>query len=244
MPASDPDPCLHRLLAGQGDLPDFPRAGLPVRPRPVGEIKIDQTKGWAIPGGQSHKAHGIRISMDGKGNWMDNEWGPPRRLSGTLPQNGWILLNLTVPTFPAACLRPTRALRSLGLALLAACVILCAAARAQDGSSGEPPPDLQVSTLVSGLSIPWDLAFTPDGTMLFTQRAGVLSSRLADGTVQTIDAEFGDLFASGETGLTGIVADPDFTSNRRFYTCQGHTGPEVQVIAWSINASSRTTSES
>ena len=80
--------------------------------------------------------------------------------------------------------------------------------------------------------------------MLFTQRAGVLSSRLADGTVQTIDAEFGDLFASGETWLTGIVADPDFTSNRRFYTCQGHTGPEVQVIAWSINASSRTTSES
>ena len=67
------------------------------------------------------------------------------------------------------------------------------------------PPNLRVATLVSGLSIPWDIAFTPDGTMLFTQRAGVLSSRLADGTVQTIDADFGDLFASGETGLMGIV---------------------------------------
>ena len=65
-----------------------------------------------------------------------------------------------------------------------------------------------------------------------------------DLTVQTIDTEFGDLFASGETGLTGIVADPDFTSNRRFYTCQGHTGPEMQVIAWSINASSRRSSVS
>ena len=32
-----------------------------------------------------------------------------------------------------------------------------------------------------------------------------------------------------------IVVDPDFTSNRRFYTCQGHTGPEVQVIAWTID---------
>ena len=98
------------------------------------------------------------------------------------------------------------------------------------------PPDLRVATFVSGLSIPWDIAFTPDGTMLFTQRAGVLSSRLADGTVQAIDADFGDLYANGETGLMGIDADPDFTSNRRFYTCQGHTGPEVQVIAWSINA--------
>ena len=97
-------------------------------------------------------------------------------------------------------------------------------------------PDLRVTTLVSGLSIPWDIAFTPDGTMLFTQRAGVLSSRLTDGTVQTITADLSDLFASGETGLMGIVVDPRFSSNRRFYTCQGHTGPEVQVIAWTINA--------
>ena len=98
------------------------------------------------------------------------------------------------------------------------------------------PPKLLVSTLVSGLSIPWDLAFTPDGTMLFTQRVGVLSARLSNGTVETIDAELGDLFANGETGLMGIVVDPDFASNRRFYTCQGHTGPEVQVIAWTIDA--------
>ena len=108
---------------------------------------------------------------------------------------------------------------------------------AQGVSSSEiATPDLQIDTLVSGLSIPWDIAFTPDGTMLFTQRRGVLSSRLADGTVQTITAEFGDLFANGETGLMGIVVDPSFSSNRRFYTCQGHTGPEIQVIAWTINA--------
>ena len=109
--------------------------------------------------------------------------------------------------------------------------------QAQGVSSSEiAPPDLQVDTLVSDLSIPWGIALAPDGTMLFTQRAGVLSSRLADGTVQTIEAEFGDLFASGETGLMGIVVDPSFASNRRFYTCQGHTGPEIQVIAWTINA--------
>ena len=109
--------------------------------------------------------------------------------------------------------------------------------QAQGVSTSEiAPPDLQVSTLVSGLSIPWGIAFAPDGTMLFTQRAGVLSSRLADGTVQPVTAEFSDLFARGETGLMGIGVDPSFSSNRRFYTCQGHTGPEIQVIAWTINA--------
>ena len=64
----------------------------------------------------------------------------------------------------------------------------------------------------------------------------MLSSRGADGTVRNVGAEMGDLFAVGETGLMGIVVDPDFASNRRFYTCQGHVGPEVQVIAWTINA--------
>ena len=100
----------------------------------------------------------------------------------------------------------------------------------------EAAPEITVVELVSGLSIPWDLAFTPDGTMLFTQRSGVLSSRLADGTVQTVTADFSDLRVGGEAGLMGIVVDPGFASNRRFYTCQSHTGPEIQVIAWTINA--------
>ena len=98
-----------------------------------------------------------------------------------------------------------------------------------------PPPGLLVSTLVSGLSIPWDIDFTPDGTMLFTERRGVLSSRAVSGRVRTVAADLGDLFAVGETGLMGIVVDPGFASNRRFYTCQGHIGPEVQVIAWTMN---------
>ncbi|MDE2667387.1 MAG: PQQ-dependent sugar dehydrogenase [Acidobacteriota bacterium] len=99
----------------------------------------------------------------------------------------------------------------------------------------EIAPELLISTLVSGLTIPWDLDFTPDGTMLFTEKRGVLSSLGTDGTVRGVNAEMGDLFAVDETGLMGIVVDPDFASNRRFYTCQGHVGPEVQVIAWAMN---------
>ena len=95
---------------------------------------------------------------------------------------------------------------------------------------------LSVVTLVSGLTIPWGIAFTPDGTMLFTERGGKLRARLTDGTVQTITADLGDLFVSGEAGLMAIVVDPAFDSNRRFYTCQAHTGREVQVIAWTIDA--------
>ena len=104
----------------------------------------------------------------------------------------------------------------------------------------EAAPDITVVEMVTGLSHPWDLAFTPDGTMLFTQRSGVLSSRLTDGTVQVVTADFSDLHANRTAGLMAIVTDPDFTTNRRFYTCQAHTEAdqpnEVQVIAWTINA--------
>ena len=100
----------------------------------------------------------------------------------------------------------------------------------------EPGPELTVTEIVTGLSHPWGIDFTPDGTMLFTQRAGVLNARLTDGTVKRVDADLGDLLVDGFAGLQALAVDPDFTTNRRFYTLQGHTGREMQVIAWTIDA--------
>ena len=99
-----------------------------------------------------------------------------------------------------------------------------------------PAPDITIVELVSDLTIPWDLAFTPDGTMLFTERPGKLSARLASGTIQTVTADFSDLQLLGSNGLLAIVVDHDFATNRRFYTCQSHTGRKVQIIAWTISS--------
>ena len=100
----------------------------------------------------------------------------------------------------------------------------------------EPGPELTVTEIVTGLSYPWGIDFTPDGTMLFTQRAGVLNARLTDGAVKQVDADLGDLLVDGFAGLQALAVDPDFSTNRRFYTLQGHTGREMQVIAWTIDA--------
>ena len=100
----------------------------------------------------------------------------------------------------------------------------------------EPGPELTVTEIVTGLSYPWGIDFTPDGTMLFTQRAGVLNARLTDGTVKRVAADLGDLLVDGFAGLQALAVDPDFTTNRRFYTLQGHAGREMQVIAWTIGA--------
>jgi glucose/arabinose dehydrogenase len=100
-------------------------------------------------------------------------------------------------------------------------------------------PRLVVTPVVSGLSNPWDVAFTPDGTMLWTERRGRIGIRLPNGTQRLLNADLSDLWAEGETGLMGIETDPAFASNRRVYTCQGELEPgglrNVDVVAWSLD---------
>ncbi|WP_448617445.1 PQQ-dependent sugar dehydrogenase [Geodermatophilus sp. URMC 65] len=102
----------------------------------------------------------------------------------------------------------------------------------------EPAPALDMAVVAEGLDHPWDVAQAPDGTLLLDERSGGLTAVLPDGTVRELAADFGDLFATGETGLMGLVLDPGFARDRRFYTCQGveeDGGAEIQVTAWTVD---------
>ncbi|MBB3084957.1 PQQ-dependent sugar dehydrogenase [Geodermatophilus sabuli] len=104
-------------------------------------------------------------------------------------------------------------------------------------------PALDVAVLADDLDHPWDVAQAPDGTLLVDERGGGLTAVLPDGTVQDVAADFGDLFATGETGLMGLVLDPAFQQNRRFYTCQGRQdggGRSIAVVAWTVDPAWRT----
>ena len=95
--------------------------------------------------------------------------------------------------------------------------------------------------VADGLDHPWDVAQAPDGTLLLDERAGGFTAVLPDGTVQAVAADLDDLWAEGETGLMGLVLDPEFDAERRFYTCMGVTdggtggGPGIEVIAWTVD---------
>ena len=100
-------------------------------------------------------------------------------------------------------------------------------------------PPITVTPIVTGLAIPWDVAFLPDGTMLFDERAGTLKVRLASGQVRQLQADLSDLYVAGESGLMGITVDPAFTTNRTIYTCQGYKKDAVQdvrVVKWTLDA--------
>jgi glucose/arabinose dehydrogenase len=120
-----------------------------------------------------------------------------------------------------------------GSLLLLALVALVAGAAAC-----RPQPQLQVQTVVSGLSTPWDLTFTPGGTLFFTERGGRISVRQTNGTVRVLAAP-SDVVAVGEGGMLGIALDPAFSTNRRIYTCfvsNASGGVDVRVVRWQVNA--------
>src|SRR3954470_13274540 len=131
-----------------------------------------------------------------------------------------------------------------GVLLLAGCT--AGASPDGDGTPTAAPtgaPALTVDVVADGLDHPWDVARAPDGTLLLDERSGGLTAVRPDGTVQQVDADFGDLFARGETGLMGLVLDPSFAAERRFYTCAGireDGGAEVQVTAWTVDQQWRT----
>lgn len=135
-----------------------------------------------------------------------------------------------------------RRIRTIILALIVATGVLPALVPAVPAAAApvaQTRPTLRITQVASGLTIPWDVAQTPDGTLIFDQRSGGLSVRRPNGIVASLSADFSDLYAIGETGLVGLVLDPGFVTNRRFYTCQGHqagSDREIQVITWTADA--------
>ena len=100
-------------------------------------------------------------------------------------------------------------------------------------------PALRVTTVASGLSLPWDAKPLPDGRLLVTERATKRLLLVDGGTVRPISFDSDTVWASGETGLMGLEVDPNFSYNQRFYTCQGGfkgSGHDVRVMAWKLSA--------
>ncbi len=124
---------------------------------------------------------------------------------------------------------------SLALPFMATVLSACASSAPDPGnpsSPDQPPvvtPTLARTVLLSGLSAPWDIAFTPDGAMLFTEKCRGLSVRTADGAITRLFGTAGsslvapDLVCQGQSGVHGVAIDPDFASNRRVYVYMAST---------------------
>jgi glucose/arabinose dehydrogenase len=86
------------------------------------------------------------------------------------------------------------------------------------GAAGLAPAASKVDVVVTGLEVPWALAFAPDGRLFVTERPGrirvVTDGRLEREPVATLSVQ-----ASGESGLMGLALDPDFAGSGYLYVC-------------------------
>ena len=95
--------------------------------------------------------------------------------------------------------------------------------------------------VADGLDHPWDVAQAPDGTLLVDERGGgftaVLPGRHAP---RRCGADFGDLFARGETGPDGAGPRPRLRRQPPLLHLPGRAGGRlprsIAVIAWTVDA--------
>ena len=96
------------------------------------------------------------------------------------------------------------------------------------GSSHSVP--LEVETVVSGLEVPWSLAFTSDTRILVTERPGRLRV-VEDGVLQSQALfVFPEVSSQSEEGLMGLALDPEYKTNRFVYVSLAYKkGAELAV---------------
>ena len=126
--------------------------------------------------------------------------------------------------------------------------LLAGAALAVEQPAAEATPAVRVTTVVSGLSNPWDLTWV-GGLMLYDLRAGqVWSKRGANAPRRVSISGFPSIFAQSEGGLLGMVADPAASTNKRFYTCQSVRDSagrplDVRVLRWRLTSDTTAVSD-
>jgi glucose/arabinose dehydrogenase len=96
--------------------------------------------------------------------------------------------------------------------------------KANDIPIQEEVKNYTFETVASGIQTPWGMAWLPDGTMLVTEKSGVLY-RIKDGTkteIKNVPA----VYNRGQGGLLDIVLHPDYAKNGWIYMTYASTDGE------------------
>jgi glucose/arabinose dehydrogenase len=96
---------------------------------------------------------------------------------------------------------------------------------------------VRTETVVTGLEVPWAIAFLPNGDWLVTERPGrirlIRNGQLVPTPVVTIAVA-----STSEGGLLGLALHPDFAKNRLFYVYVSVTStgaPVNRVLRWKLS---------
>ena len=90
-----------------------------------------------------------------------------------------------------------------------------------------------VQTLVTGLQIPWSLAFAQDGRLFISERPGRVRVYQNGVLLPEPALTLADVFTRDESGILGLAVHPDFATNHFVYltyTANSSRGPIARVM--------------
>ena len=96
------------------------------------------------------------------------------------------------------------------------------------------PPALNIVDHITGLDKPWDVTWTPDGNMLFTEN-NTGDVWVAVGQDAAPIHTVSDLDNSGEGGLMGIALSPNFDADRYIFLCYTSNAPDIRIVRYQTN---------
>jgi glucose/arabinose dehydrogenase len=109
--------------------------------------------------------------------------------------------------------------------------------------NGFGPPgqvNVRLEEVVTGLDVPWGIAFLPNRDMLVSERSGRVRL-VQNGTLRPQAVATVNVSDQGEGGLLGIATHPDFVSNRFFYvyfTANANGSVVNRVERWRLSENS------
>lgn len=113
------------------------------------------------------------------------------------------------------------------------------------GSATSATDNFSVTVVARDLSIPWEIVFLPDESMLITERPGTIKIIEQSGITKSIALE--GVEHTGEGGLLGAALHPDFENNSLVYvyrTVQEGFGTENEVVRYRLEGETLSDPES
>ncbi len=114
----------------------------------------------------------------------------------------------------------------------------------KDGNNNgedDTPVDIKTRTLVSNLSLPWELVYGPDNLIWFTEKSGKISRLNPANSQVTLLHTIAEVSAQGEGGLLGMTLHPNFSSSPYVYVFYGYGNPyKNKLVRFTYNNNSLT----
>ncbi|OWY25141.1 glucose dehydrogenase, partial [Sphingobacteriales bacterium UPWRP_1] len=98
---------------------------------------------------------------------------------------------------------------------------------------------LEVTTVASGLHVPWEVLWGPDDWLWVTERNGRISRINPETGEQQLLVTIPDCYEYSESGLLGMALHPDFANNPYVYVVHNYYsgGNREKLVRYTYNGS-------